>query len=296
MSNNYKYQNLIFEGSGMSGLSYIGVLKVLEELNIISNIKNFAGTSSGAIMSFFVSIGYTSQELSSLCRDIDWKNLVQKRNLLFSLIQFWKKYAIFKYDNIEKIIKEFCFRKLGKNDITFKEHYELTGKNLILVGCNITKKKSEYFCNDLTPNMSVITAVKISSSFPFVFDPIKHNNMLYIDGGVMNNFPIEYFGFKNSETLGVKLTSTNTKQESKENITNIYHYGINILQSIYLIQEQMDLEFADKNIIYIKVNGNIFNNIILMNQNLDYLYQQGVKDTKTYFDILLKEEEHLYDS
>lgn len=278
------YKNLVLEGNGMSGLAYIGSLKVLEEQNLIEHVENFAGTSSGAIMAALISIGYTSEQILNIVKTLDWDNMVQKRNCLLRFFHFWNKYGLFKYDQIEKTIKSFFIRKLGKCDYTFKELYELTGKQLILVGVNVNKQKPEYFCEKLTPNMSVIKAIKISTSFPFIFDPVKHNDMLYIDGGIMNNFPIEYFGYENPETLGINLTDNDENSDQNIPIENILNYGFNILHSILLVQEHCDLEFQKKNVIYVKVpTGNVINTIVLMDQNIDELYERGIKCTRKYF-------------
>ncbi len=283
------YKNLVFEGGGMTGLAYIGCLKVLEENQIVDNIENFAGTSSGAIMAFLISIGYTANELYNITKNINWKKMVLKRHWIYQFFHFWNNYGLFKYDNIENTLKQFCLDKLGKSDFTFDELYQVTKKNLILVGVNVSKKQQEYFCKNTTPNMSVIKAIKISSSFPFIFDPIKHNNMLYIDGGVMNNFPIEYFN-NSDETLGVNITEDNDNLHKDENIKNIFNFGINILYSILLVQEHCDLRQSRNNIIYIKTNSaNILQNIILMNQNLDVLYEMGIKYTRKYFQKMEQE-------
>lgn len=291
------YKNLVLEGTGMTGLAYIGVLKILEEQNIIDNIENIIGTSSGAIMASLISIGYTSEQIYNLSKNLDWSNMVKKRNCFFQMFHFWNRYGLFKYDNIEKTLKNFFFRKLGKTDITFKEHYEITKKNLILVGVNINNKNAEYFSYSLTPDMSVIKAIKISSSFPFIFDPVKHNNMLYIDGGIMNNFAIEYFGHKNPETLGIKIINN---EKTNNTIDSIFHFGLNILESMFLVQQQDDLEFINENVIYIhlqKNNYSVLNNIVLMNQNIDELYQQGIICTKEYLNnIDLTDLEHNHDS
>ena len=284
-SNIPKYKNLVLEGNGMAGLAYIGALKVLEEKNVLQNIDNIAGTSSGAIMATLISIGYTAEQVYTISKNLDWENMVQKRNCLFQFFHFWNKYGLFKYDNIEKALKSFFVRKLGKTDVTFREHYELTKKKLILVGVNVNKKKPEYFCHETVPNMSVIKAIKISTSFPFIFDPIKHDKMLYVDGGVMNNFPIEYFGYKNPETLGINLVDDDTSIEQKDSVDNILSFGFNILQSIILVQEHMDLQYGKENVIYVKIpSSNVMSTIVTMNQNIDDLYERGVKCSKKYFE------------
>ena len=291
MTTQTTYKNLVFEGNGMAGLAYIGVLKVLEERNLINDIEKIAGTSSGAIMASLISIGYTAEQIYNISKEIDWKNMVQRRNCLFQFFHFWNKYGLFKYDRIEKTLKSFFLRKLGRSDLTFKEHYELTNKKLILVGLNVNKKKPEYFCEELTPDMSVIKAIKISSSFPFIFDPVKHNNMYYVDGGVMNNFPIEYFGYRNKDTLGVNLVDDDTITDQKTPIGNILNFGFNILQSVILVQEHMDLEFGKENVMYIPVpTGNVINNVVLMNQNIDELYERGIKGANDYLNRMEEKE------
>jgi len=282
------YKNLVLEGNGMAGLAYIGVLKVLEERDMVKNFTSFSGSSSGAIMATLISIGYTSEEIYTISKDIDWSKLVQKRNCLYRIFHFWNNYGLFKYDKIEKIIKSFFLRKLGKTDLTFQEHYDLTKKNLIMVGVNVNKKRPEYFCKDLTPNMSVLTAIKISTSFPFIFDPVKYNNMLYVDGGLMNNFPIEYFNGALTDTLGINLVDDDFNPSDPYNtitdIENILNYGVNILQSIMLIQEYCDLEFIKDNIIYVKIpSRNTYDTIVLMNQNIEELYNHGMKCSKKFF-------------
>jgi NTE family protein len=281
METKQTYKNLVLEGSGMNGLSYIGVVKVLEDRKIINQIENFAGSSSGAIVAAFLSIGYTSQELLYHSRNIKWKNLVKK--CFFPCFQFWKNYGLFKYTNIETTIQEFFQRKIGKKDITFKEHFLLTGKKLIITSVNINRKYCEYFSKDTTPDLSVIQALKMSTAFPFIFDAVKYNNMLYVDGGVMNNFAIEYFGHRNPETLGINLIDSH--KNSADNVDNILKFGINIVHSIYNSQKQSDKDYEINNVIFIDIeNTNVVNSIIMMSQDIDILYNAGIKCATKYFD------------
>jgi len=269
---------------------------------MVKNFTSFSGSSSGAIMATLISIGYTSEEIYTISKDIDWSKLVQKRNCLYRIFHFWNNYGLFKYDKIEKIIKSFFLRKLGKTDLTFQEHYDLTKKNLIMVGVNVNKKRPEYFCKDLTPNMSVLTAIKISTSFPFIFDPVKYNDMLYVDGGLMNNFPIEYFGNTLTDTLGINLVDTDFDLTDPYNtptkVVNILNYGANILQSIMLVQEHCDLKYIKDNVIYVEIpSSNAYDTVVLMNQNIEDLYNRGIKCSKKFFNnIDLIVDQHSDDS
>ena len=58
-----KYENLVFEGAGIRGLAYCGVIRELENRNIPDEIKNVGGTSAGAITALMFSIGYNSGDM-----------------------------------------------------------------------------------------------------------------------------------------------------------------------------------------------------------------------------------------
>ena len=59
-----KIDTLVFSGGGIKGIHYIGILKRLEELNILKNITSLAGTSVGALFIVLITIGFTSTELT----------------------------------------------------------------------------------------------------------------------------------------------------------------------------------------------------------------------------------------
>lgn len=56
-------KNLVFEGSGMRGLAYAGVIEELEKKGIITNIERVGGTSAGAVTALLISLGYTAEQI-----------------------------------------------------------------------------------------------------------------------------------------------------------------------------------------------------------------------------------------
>jgi len=136
--------------------------------------------------------------------------------------------------------------KFSGNEITFSDLYRLSGVKLVITGTNISNRKSLYFSADHTPDFPVCGAVLISMSIPLVFKPVwvdykvdKRNpnndpiyKGLYVDGGVLNNFPLHAFdideygnsGIKklNTMTLGFRLISghpPSSQQSSSSNVT-----------------------------------------------------------------------------
>lgn len=133
--------------------------------------------------------------------------------------------------------KEIFKSSPDRDTLSFTQFFALTGVNLIVTGTNITLNKPEYFSKDFTPDFPVVEAIAISMALPPVFKPIfvidvNSNENLYVDGGMLNNFPIHafdyYFGVdelahyfdslnigKNSplksDVLGFRLTSGASK-------------------------------------------------------------------------------------
>ncbi|MBI3236710.1 MAG: patatin-like phospholipase family protein, partial [Chlamydiales bacterium] len=57
--------NLVFQGGGPKGMAYVGALRTMEQLNVLTEVRRVAGTSAGAITAALLSVGYTSRELET---------------------------------------------------------------------------------------------------------------------------------------------------------------------------------------------------------------------------------------
>ena len=69
-----KYENIVFEGGGIMGLAYSGVLKQLEEHNMVKDFKKVGGTSAGAITATMLSLGYNSTEVYNIIANTKFQN------------------------------------------------------------------------------------------------------------------------------------------------------------------------------------------------------------------------------
>jgi NTE family protein len=78
-------------------------------------------------------------------------------------------------------------------------------------------------------------------SIPFIFQAVKFNNDLFVDGGLLNNYPIWIFGRDNPNVLGLKL-----KQEDLVNvdrsINSFYDYSLQLLNSMFLEMEKNKID------------------------------------------------------
>ena len=236
---------LVFSGGGAKGLSYIGILKKLEELNIINNINSIAGTSIGAFFGSLIIIGYTSQEL------VDFVSLFNLSNMKkISPTNFFSYFGIDDGNNLEVILEKMFNLKGCHKNITYKELFEKTKKELIISGVCINEKKCHYFSHKNTPEMSVLKSIRISTSIPLYFNPVQYNNMLWVDGGIIDHYPMHLFQHKLNTTLGFYLSESIGYSEIK----NLEDYFLCIIQSLYEGMTEREIKGFENNTIIIKSN------------------------------------------
>ena len=89
-------------------------------------------------------------------------------------------------------------------EITFRELYENTGRYLELVVTNLNTGEAEYLSHETFPMMKVTNGIAMSMALPPVFSPIKlPNGNVYIDGGLIDNYPLKRFPV--DEVLGFRV-------------------------------------------------------------------------------------------
>ena len=70
-------ENLVISGGGLNGYFMIGVLKLLDDLNLLKNIKNYYGTSIGSFLILFFALDYSIKELINFCIIFDLSILIK---------------------------------------------------------------------------------------------------------------------------------------------------------------------------------------------------------------------------
>jgi predicted acylesterase/phospholipase RssA len=259
--NKNKKSILVLSGGGIKGISFIGALQALKEFDILNSIKIFAGTSIGSLILLLIVIGYLPNELYEFVKIFDFSKLnICDINILIT------KYGLNDGNIVIEILNNFLTKKNYNKDITFKELYDKTNKELIITTTNINKRCCEYLSYKNYPNLSVVMAVRMSISLPLIFTPVKYNNNLYVDGSCMDNLPIEIF--KEQEKI-IALYLDDDIDEQNE-INSFELYGYSVLNSI---MNQKIINKKNTITIYIKsINSANFN--IDLNKKIN-LYEIG---------------------
>lgn len=181
---------LCISGGGSTGVCFVGSVKHLEDQRFfdLENIKTYVGTSSGSLIIFLFLIGYKSSEII----DFFYKFNLNKIEPNASCINFFNFLGLDEGEKLLEVARTFLNEKFNIRDVTFEELFLLTGKNLRIITTNYTKSSVEIFDYESHPKVSVLLAIRMSYSVPFLFTPVYYDGCYYIDGALLMNFGIEY--------------------------------------------------------------------------------------------------------
>jgi hypothetical protein len=211
--NKVHYDTICLSGGGVKGFAYIGALEHMETNNLIilDSITHWAGTSAGSMLSFIMTLGYSIKDVKEFIVEFNFLKLIPDPKI-DNLIE---NHGIDNGDKIMVIMKNFLKEKYDMDDITYEDHYKLTKKKLTIIGTNYTKGNEAVFNHITTPNMSVLLSIRISISIPIIFTPVLYNEDQYLDGGIVNNFPLNHCN--KETTLGLYI-----KNSTSNKLTNIF--------------------------------------------------------------------------
>lgn len=242
---------LVLSGGGAKGLAHIGVLKVIDSLGI--KVDYIAGTSMGAVVGGLYASGYTGNQLDSIFSKIDVDALLQDYTPRESK-SFYEK----RNDEIYALTLPFNNFKLGLPSGLSKGLYNFNLMSRLTQHVSdvrdFDKLPIPFLCiaTDVETGEQIVLeegilaqAIIASGALPTLYNPVEINGRLLIDGGVVNNYPVEELknrgidfiigidvqdGLKNREQLKdvtAVLSQINNfsmieKMEGKRSLTNIY--------------------------------------------------------------------------
>ena len=197
------YDTIVLSGNSTNSVLTIGALQYFYDKKLLCNVKNYIGTSSGAMISLLLSIGYEPLELLTYICSEKLFNKIEKLNIS-KLILIGN--GMTSFTSIKNILEELILKKIGFIP-TFSELYTKYDKVFICVTYNLSQEKKIYVSKDTHPNLSTLTGLHMSCNFPFIFDHFKYEDEYYLDGGIIDNFALELAEEIGEKPLGIYITS-----------------------------------------------------------------------------------------
>lgn len=211
---------LVLSGGGAKGLAHIGVLKVIDSLGI--KIDYVAGTSMGAIIGALYASGYTGNQLDSIFREVDFNRLINddlpRASKAFYERTNSEKYAVtLPFENFKIDLPSALSR--GQNTYGLLSRLTLHVNGI----SDFDKLPIPFFCiaTNIETGKAVVLnkgnlaqAVMASGALPSLFQPVLINGEVLVDGGVVNNYPIDELREKGMDVIiGVDVQDGLAKRE-----------------------------------------------------------------------------------
>lgn len=167
---------LVLSGGGARGIAHLGVIKALQEMGI--GFDQIAGTSAGAITGALLAQGYTPDE--SL-------RLVESSSFMRHIRPAWNRMGLFRLDNVVDLYRRYI------------PHDSFEGLQIPLHVVAVDLNGGEQVVFE---EGELIRPVLASCCLPGIFEPLLINKRQYVDGGVLNNLPVDVIENKVNFLIG----------------------------------------------------------------------------------------------
>ncbi|ERJ12499.1 patatin-like phospholipase family protein [Haloplasma contractile] len=208
--------DLIFEGGGVLGLSFIGAYKSL--FNQGFDIERCGGTSAGSIIASLIMAGYLPDELETIIMNTDFNKFTKKTKtgklpLLGRWISLFTNNGLYDSRYLEEWLNDLL---KVKGIESFGDVYRNGNTKLKIIASDVTKRKMLVLPDDLVDyginpkTFSIAKAVRMSCNIPLYFTPVKleyeKGSSLIVDGGLLSSYPIWLFDEDSKwPTIGLKI-------------------------------------------------------------------------------------------
>ena len=271
---------LALAGGGMRGIAHAGILKALEENHIPIDI--IAGTSSGSHVAVLYAMGFSGTEILNLFNQYAY-SLVgnDTETIILDSILFNRK---LKFDGfrsgkpIEDLYNKIALEKGFQNmkDIPFP---------VATVATDVIREK-EFVCSSITPfgtdyidDIDIGTAVRASSSFSVVFDPCPYKENVLLDGGILNNIPVDV-----AKNLGAdKVIAVRFSSDKINPNSNIIQIGMKTIDMMSNKISEINLKNSTLTLT-VDTNGTS----LLDLDNIDYCFQSGYETAIENIEVIKK--------
>lgn len=236
---------LVLMGGGSRGLAHIGILNVLQKNGLTPDI--IVGTSMGAVIGGLFASGISPTKLKEIANDFNLNNFIERPNLPF----FKKKSQISILDFL--MLESYKNRLLKKLGLNREDKMEAYLRNLIGEVC-IEELPVKFACNavDLISGREIIfengklyKALRATMSLPILFEPTKIDDMLLLDGGVLNNAPVGIARNLDAHKVILVDVHKDIKEVPTEEIKNTFQLLYRMVETMVAYTTEKKIKKAD---------------------------------------------------
>ncbi|WP_133820431.1 patatin-like phospholipase family protein [Tahibacter aquaticus] len=257
-----RHVNLVFQGGGVKGIAYAGVL---ESMPAHIKIRAVGGTSAGAVVAALLAIGTQPSALQEYLKPEIFKGFlsdagnkrfgrlkeiaqkvgqaIHDQSSRSAISAAWSLYRANKdiKDIVDKRglydtgkLSKWVYEVFGDRRFTDKGPNKLEVDDLKIVAADLkTGSYKKYSITD-SPEQLVADAVIASICIPILFEPVRKDPEVLVDGGLLSNFPSYLFEESKYPTIGFCL-----KDDEAQNETNGFGYLKSLLTTMLTAHDKI---------------------------------------------------------
>ncbi|MDR2123068.1 MAG: patatin-like phospholipase family protein [Flavobacteriaceae bacterium] len=240
---------LVLSGGGAKGFAHVEAIEAIERAGI--KIDYISGTSVGAIIGSLYAAGYSPEEIKKAIASVDFMELFlqdKDRNFIPFFDKSYREKYIFSFPfNKFKLSIPFAISK-GQGPLMFltnllynvHEVHDFSKLPIpfLCIATNLKTGEEEQMESGFLP-LSVLA----SGAYPSLIEPVKINDKILIDGGIVNNFPAKVLKNKGMDIIiGVDL---GTGLQDVEKIKSIFNIITQIISFRINIKTDFERSYVD---------------------------------------------------
>jgi NTE family protein len=181
---------LVLTSGGILGVTYGGVFRCMEERGItLDSFTEVYGTSIGALVGLLVVCGMSHVNIRRLLMNLPASRLFQVTSE--GLLGFADYQGIDRGNGIRSICNHILTRMYQNPNMTLGELGQRTRKHFVVNATNVRKGEGVIFGTIETPDIRVEDAIMASAAIPFLYAPVRMNDMVLVDGGVTQSLLLD---------------------------------------------------------------------------------------------------------
>lgn len=278
------YNKLVLSGGAKRGILTLGALDYIYDKypEHVSNIDTYIGCSIGAISNYLLILGYKPCDI--LIKLIT-KGFFSKYKHM-DIFKLTKCEGAYDWNLAGNFLKELTNMKYNRQ-YTLKELYEEFGKKLVCITYNYTRQEEVVLSYETHPDLSCIDALHMTSCLPLLFEMFEYKGNHYIDGAIINNFPINLLD-EDDKALAINCTKIYLNYDKNMDISTFFYHMSSLVLINNVKNNLNNHKLNNTHIIHIdgkdiSTHGMSGNNIDILN-----IYSYGFKYTSLMYPKLLE--------
>lgn len=292
-----KKVGVVLSGGGAKGTAHVRALKVIEEAGIPIDV--IVGTSMGSIVGGLYAAGYSTDQLDSIVKKQDWMSLLmdaenRKTKKLTDKMEDERCVVSVNFDKSPSEVLEggvLKGNKIGQlfTNLTVGYNDSIDFRKLPIpfacVAVDIVTGKEVDMYSGVLP-----VCMRSSMAIPGVFAPIKTGNMVLVDGGLANNYPVDLAKELGADyIIGVRVGDDKKTYDQINGVSDV------LLQLMGILCENKVQENEAQTDVLIKVDVTGYSAASFSNTAIDSLMVRGERAAREKWNdlVMLREKLHL---